>query len=426
VTISESEPAYVVVEQSDAPVGTFFSLRYPGSKRYFAGLILSMVGTWMQSVGLTWVITNELQIAKNQQGRALGAMLFFSFVPLLVLGAWVGSLSDRMDKRRLMLITQVAMGSAAFVLAVLTLTKHITLPIVLVLAFVGGVATAFDTPVRRALIGDLVPPIAISNAMSLNTSVMTSSRVIGVSIGGFVIRYFGTGWCFLLNAISYLFMIIALTGLRSREHATIAKASDGGVRGGILHVWRTPVLRLTMLSTLIIATFLFNYSLTYPLIVKNVFHREADTLGWMLAISGLGSFVGAIIAARMRRPSLNVFLGSCVGMGVSGLLVGLSKTLTNAFFAAFPLGLFGGLLMAMLSGLLTTYSPQTMRGRVLALQSVVFLGSTPIGGPIVGSVADRFGPRWGMLLGAYATIGTAVLAIAFRSSSRQPRMSTQR
>jgi MFS family permease len=121
----------------------------------------------------------------------------------------------------------------------------------------------------------------------------------------------------------------------------------------------------------------------------------------------------------MRRPSLNVFLVSCFGMGVSGLLVGVSQTLTYAFFAAFPLGLFGGLLMAMLSGLLTTYSPQTMRGRVLALQSVVFLGSTPIGGPIVGSVADRFGPRWGMLLGAYATMATAVLAIAFRSSSKQ-------
>ncbi len=405
------EPA----DPASAPVGTFYSLRYPGAKRYFLGLILSMVGTWMQSTALAWLVLHELK----STGKVLATVQVFQFAPILVLGAWAGSLADKMDKRRLMLVSQVALGLAAVALAALTLNHSITIRLVYLLAALSGLASAFDTPVRRAMIGDLVPKDALPNAMSLNTSVMTSSRVIGAAVGGFVTKFFGTGWCFLLNGASYLFMIVAITGLRSREHAIIATKSEGGVVQGIAHVWKSPKLRISMLCTLIVATFLFNYGVTFPLMIEKVFKRDSDLLGVMLAVAGAGSFAGAIISAKRRRPSLDLFLMASFGMGVSGLAVGWSANVWWASGAAFSLGLFGGLLMSQLSGLLIALSPPSMRGRVLALQSVVFLGSTPIGSPIIGAVSDRYGPRWGVLVGGYATIFAAGLAFVMRQMTNK-------
>jgi MFS family permease len=418
--VSEEFAADAILPESSliaeaAPVGTFYSLRYPGSKRYFLGLILSMVGTWMQSTALAWLVLHELR----STGKVLATVQVFQFFPMLVLGAWAGSLADKMDKRRLMLVSQVALGLAALVLAGLTLNHSITVRLVYLLSGLSGLASAFDTPVRRAMIGDLVPKDALPNAMSLNTSVMTSSRVIGAALGGFVTKFFGTGWCFLLNGLSYVFMIVAVTGLRSRQHAIIATKSEGGVVQGFAHVWNTPKLRISMLCTLIVATFLFNYGVTFPLMIEKVFKRDSDVLGVMLAVAGGGSFVGAIISAKRRKPSLDLFLMASFGMGAAGLAVGWSPNVWLASVAAFALGLFGGLLMSQLSGLLIALSPPSMRGRVLALQSVVFLGSTPIGSPIIGAVSDRFGPRWGVLVGGYATIAAAGLALAMRQSAQR-------
>ena len=182
---------------TEGPGTIFESLRYPGAKRYFAGLTLSMVGTWMQSIAMSWLIVNRL----HGGGHELGLLSIFQFTPMLLLGAWAGALSDRVDKRRVMVVTQTLLGLAALSLAVLDFTDRATLPAVLVVAAISGLASAFDTPVRRAMVGDLVPKSALPNAMSLNTGVITSSRVFGMALGGFVTRFAGTGYCFLVNGL---------------------------------------------------------------------------------------------------------------------------------------------------------------------------------------------------------------------------------
>lgn len=388
--------------------GLFRSLRYPGAKRYFAGLAASMSGTWMQSIALSWLVVKDL----GGGGGTLALLQVFQFAPMLVLGAWAGALSDRMDKRRLMLATQTAMGGSAIALAVLDFTGRATLHPVLLLAGVAGLAQAFDTPVRRAMVGDLVPPEAVPNAMSLNTGVITSSRVLGMAVGGYVTRYWGTEWCFLANGISYLAMIFAIFSMVERAHATRSTGEEGSARDGLRHVWRSPVLRPMTIGLTIVATLTYNYTLTFPLIVKEVFGRDADGLGTIMAFVSVGSFAGAMVSAKRRQPSLRVFFGASLGMGLTAGAGAAAPSYVLCVAAMVPMGVCAGLLMAQSSGLFTWFSPSTMRGRVLALQSVVFIGSTPIGAPLIGAVADHVGPRWGLGVGAVAAVGVGVVGLA--------------
>lgn len=391
---------------------TFLSLGFPGTKTYFGGLTLSMVGTWMQSIALSWLVAKKL----GGDGRELSLLLVAQFVPILVFGAWAGSIADRVDKRKLMTVTQTAMLLTAFALAVLDFSGRATIGGVLVISSFAGLASAFDTPTRRALIGDLVPRHALPNAMALNTGVITSSRVVGMAIGGFVTRFAGTGWCFVANGLSYLAMMFALTGLRSRQHRSKPASSESGVRDAIKHVWRVPSLRIAMLATAVTATFAFNFNLTFPLMIKHVFNRDADALGWLLAATSVGSFSGAVISARRKEPKLELFVTGCVIMGLSACAVGASSSFYVCALASLPMGLGGGLLMSQQTGLIAALTPSSMRGRVLALQSVVFLGSTPIGAPVIGAVSDAFGARWGFGLGGIAALSAG--AAGFLAASR--------
>ena len=400
--IAEAVAELVVPERSK----TFASLKYPGAGRYFLGLALSMLGSWMQSIALSWLVIHEL----HGKGAMLAIVGIFQFGPTLVLGAWAGSLADRFDKRRMMFVTQAALGLCALGLAAMDFSNRESLAAVLALAGVAGFATAFDTPVRRSIIGDLVPPEVVPNAMSLNTGVITSSRVAGMALGGFVTKWAGTSWCFLANGVSYLAMIVALVGLAQRTHEARRPTTDRRVRDAIVHVWRTPALRIAMGATTIIATLTFNYQLTFPLLIKDVFNGEADRLGTLFAVTSIGSFTGAMISARRRTPTVEVFLLGGLLMGVGAVGAATASTLLVCELWTVPMGVGGGLLMAQLSGMLTSLSDPSMRGRVLALQSVVFLGSTPIGGPVIGLVADHAGARWAMAVGGLAALAATFLA----------------
>ncbi len=394
----------------------FASLRYPGAGRYFLGLSLSMLGTWMQSIALSWLFVHEL----GATGMLLGLLGVVQFGPTLLLGAWAGALADRMDKRRLMLVTQIAMGCTALALAALDFANRESIAAVLVISGIGGLASAFDTPVRRSIIGDVVPKSALPNAMSLNTGVITSSRVLGMAMGGFVTKFAGTSWCFLANGLSYLAMLAALSSMTNRRHASAPPTSRGGARDAVRHVWETPMLRVAMMATTVVATFAFNYQVTFPLLVADEFGREADGLGALFAITSVGSFAGALTSARRRAPSLQVFLFACIGMGVSAMALAASPGFLAANVCSVPMGYCGGLLMSQLSGMLTAHSDSSMRSRILALQSVVFLGSTPIGGPIIGFIADHFGPRWSVASGGFFAAAAGVLGLAKGRRLRPP------
>jgi MFS family permease len=381
--------------------GMFASLQYPGTRRYFGGLIVSMLGSWMQSIAMAWLIVEALKGG----GLELGLQQVFQFVPMLILGAWAGSLADRIDKRKLMLVTQTILGMAALAIAALDFAGRATLAAVLVVSAVSGLAGAFDTPVRRALIGDLVPQAVVPNAMALNTGVITSSRVVGMAIGGVIINIGGTKWCFLLNGISYLAMLFALNGLDSREHRSAPPAAGkGGVKLALRHIVKSPVLLAAMGATTLIATFTFNFALTLPLLIKKEFGLEANSLGLVMAFVSVGSFAGALLSAKRSVPTLWLLLVGGATMGFGNLGVALSRGLAVCCLACIAMGLGGGLLMSQLSGLLTALSPGSMRGRVLALQSVIFIGSTPIGGPIIGLIAKSAGTRWAIATGGLAAI----------------------
>lgn len=392
--------------EPEAVPSLFSSLGYPGSKRYFLGLALSMVGTWMQSIALAWLVVKVL----NGSGRELGLVSVFQFGPILALGMYAGALSDRFDKRTLMFITQFFMGSAALLLAFIDFTNRESMSAVYLLSAVSGLASAFDTPVRRAMIGDLVPKEALPNAMSINTGVMTSTRVLGMAIGGYVVRYAGTEWCFLINGISYVAMMIALVGLSNRRHATLSSSTESGVLVALRVVWRLPELRLVIIATAITATLTFNYQTTFPLMVKQVFHYDADSLGALFAVTSAGTLAGAMASAKRPRPTLGWFTIGIAMMGVGAGFLSIAGSFAWGLVAAFPLGVGGGLFMAQMSGLLTSQTEPSMRGRVLALQTVVFLGSTPIGGPIVGAISDEYGARWASAVGGIAALAAAMYA----------------
>jgi MFS family permease len=374
-----------------------------------------MCGSWMQTIALSWLVGKRL----GGDGAALGVLSVFQFAPMLFLGAWAGAIADRIDKRRIMIITQILLGVSALALGLLDVRGHITMPLVLLFAGLSGIASAFDTPARRAMVGDLVPKELIPNAMALNTGVITSSRVFGMMLGGFVVRYAGTGWCFLINGISYGFMLLALSGLGSRAHASAPPKADGGVMDAVRHVWRTPILRIAMIATSIVSILTFNYAVTFTLMVKNVFEKDADVLGWLMAATSVGSFAGSMIAARRQQPTLELLLGSCLGMGLSCIGFGIASGPILAAAFSVPLGLCGGLVMTQLSGLLPKHSPSSMRGRVLALQSVVFIGSTPIGSPIVGLVSEHSGARWGMYVGGLGGLMAGVVGLALKASTHR-------
>ena len=389
------------------PTPLFLSFRYPGAKLYFTGLTVSMLGSWMQSIALSWLIVRNL----HGGGRELSLQQIAQFLPVALLSAWAGSIADRIDKRRLMVVTQVALGVTALTLAALDFTGRATLNAVLAITVVTGFASAFDTPARRSLIGDLVPHEALPNAMALNTGVITSSRVAGVAIGGFVVKYAGTGWCFLFNGLSYLAMIGALFGLVNRAHRTPPASSGDGVWGAMAHVWRTRTLRVAMLVTAVIATFTFNFNVTITLMVERVFGRDSDSFGLVMMFVSVGSFSAAMLSAKRRRPTLGVLLTGGLVMGVSNVALARSSNLWWFVLGSVPMGFGGGLLMSQLSGLLTSLSPPTMRGRVLALQTVVFLGSTPFGSPVVGWIADRHGPRDAVAFGGWAAVVAVVVGV---------------
>ncbi len=385
----------------------FLSFRYPGAKLYFTGLTVSMLGSWMQSIALSWLIVRNLKGG----GHELSLQQIAQFMPVAVLSAWAGSIADRIDKRRLMVVTQIALGLTALMLAALDFTGRVTMPVVLAITLVTGLASSFDTPARRSLIGDLVPHEALPNAMALNTGVITSSRVAGVAIGGFVVKYAGTEWCFLFNGLSYLAMIGALIGLTERSHRTPPSGAGDGVRGALVHVWRTRTLRVAMLVTAIVATFTFNFIVTITLMVERVFRRDSDSFGLVMMFVSIGSFSAAMLSAKRRQPTLGFLLTGGMIMGLSDVAIARAPTMWLFILGSVPMGFGGGLLMSQLSGLLTSLSPPTMRGRVLALQTVVFLGSTPFGSPVVGWIADRYDPRAAVAFGGWAAVAAVLMGV---------------
>jgi MFS family permease len=384
---------------------TFRSLGIHNYRLYFFSQVVSMSGTWMQSVAQNWLVLSLTGSAVD-----LGITVGLQFGPVLFLGAWGGALADRVDKRRLLMATQAAAALLAMVLAVLVVTDVVTVWMIWVLTGLTGVSLALGLPSQQSFVFEMVGPDDLANAVGLNSVVINSSRIIGPAIGGVLIAWAGVAPCFFVNAVSFIAVIGALAIMRTSElrRGKPVSRQPGQVRAGLKYVWRTPSLRVPLVMLTIISTLAYNYSVVLPLLTKDVFGRGGGAYGVLSAAMGIGALSGALLMASRGRPSRRLLVGAAFAFGV----VTLTLALVPGYYAGLALlvlmGGAGVLFISTTNALLQLNAADAMRGRVMALWSIVFLGSTPVGGPITGLLVRGFGVRVAVAVGGIAALATAV------------------
>jgi len=393
-----------------ATAETFRSLRQRNFRLFFVGQVISQAGTWVQSVALVWLV-----LTLTHSGVALGVTTALQFLPVLLLGPWGGLAADRFDNRRLLIVSQTLAGLQALAMGALVLAGVISVPLIYALTLVFGLITALDNPVRRSFVVDLVDSADVPNAVGLNSALMTGSRVVGPALAGVLIAGVGVGWCFVVNALSYVAVLVALgrmdpAGFRRAERGARAR---GQLREGFAYVWRTPQLRLPILLVAVIGTFAFNYPVLLPLLAERTLHGNASTFTMLYSTMSVGSLAGALMVARRTRVGGRWLARGALAFAAALGLLAVSPTLPLALAATIPVGFAGIMVLSGSNSALQLHARPDMRGRVNALFSVVFLGSTPVGGPVAGWVAEHFGVRAGLGLGAVATALAGAAALTF-------------
>ena len=386
--------------------GTFQSLRIRNFKLYFWGQVASQTGSWMQTIALGWWVV-ELS---HSSGLAVGFAVACQFIPILLFGVWAGMLADRFDKRKIMIVTQAALALVAVTLAILDFTGGVQLWMLFVLIFVFGVFFAVDNPLRQSIVPDLVPATDLPNAIGLNSASIQGARVIGPAIAGVLIVAVGTGVCFALNAVSYLFVIGALLMMRKGElyKEPPAAPAKGQIRQGLRYMWHTPELRSTLLILVVVGTFAINSPVVLPLLARLTFHGNADTYSWLTIGYGTGAFIGALVWATRPRATVERLLLNGLLFGTAICVAAVAPTLALFVGLAVLVGAGQTLFLSASNSLLQLTAVPQMRGRVMAVYTMALLGTTPIGGPILGWIAEQFGARWAFGIGGVATI-TAIL-----------------
>lgn len=387
---------------------TFRSLHVRNFRLFFAGQLVSQTGTWLTMVAQTLLVLK----LSDGSGVAIGLLTAFQFAPVLVLGAWGGSVADRSDKRRLLIAAQAGAMVQSLVLAAVVFSGHATIPVIYALALVQGVLTAFDNPARRAFVVEMVPEDMVANAVSLNSAVMTGSRVVGPALAGALVVTVGFGWAFLLDGLSYLAVLYGLASMRSSElrPSTPSGRGPGQVRAGLRYVRSQPDLLVPLIMMAAIGTFAFNFQVTIPLLVTGPLDGGDGTFTLLFSVLSLGSMAGALWTARRTEVTNHQIVVSAAGFGVAMLGLAAVPGLWAAFPVAILLGVASIAFMTTSTAIVQMRAAPEYRGRVLALQAMVFLGSTPIGGPVVGWVSDTAGPRAGIAVGGVACLAAAAWA----------------
>ena len=380
---------------------TFRSLRIRNFRLFFLGQLTSQAGTWMQMVAVIWVVLQQ-----TDDGVALGLVSAAQFLPVLVFGAWGGVVADRVDHHRFMLGTQLAFTVISAAFAALILTDRLDMWAIYVLSLAFGFVTAMDNPVRRTLVADLVGSDDVPNAVALNSSLMTGARVVGPAVAGALITGVGVEWCFIVNFVTYLVVLAALARMdRSKIRSSPKIARSGGqLREGLRYVLHEPKLRLPILLLAVVATQAYEFQGTRPLFAERALGGNDTTFTWLYSAMSLGSMVGALSIARRRDVSTHLLAWAAIWLGVSMAMLALAPTFLLAMAAVIPVGIATIVMISGANAVVQLRATPEMRGRVLALTAVVFIGSTPIGGPIAGWIAENFGASAGIWLGAVASL----------------------
>jgi MFS family permease len=383
---------------------------------FFFGQIVSVSGTWMQSVAQAWLV---LKLSNN--GAILGLVIALQMLPVMLVGAWGGLVADRFDKRKVLVGTQVAAAGLALFLGVLTLTGAVTVWMVAAVAFGLGMVNVVDVPTRQAFVTEMVGREHMVNAITLNGVIMNGGRIIGPAIAGILIATVGIAPCFFINAGSYVAVIAGLLLIRSAElfRGRPVVRAKGQLIEGLRYVWRTPELRTPLLMMALVGTFAYEFTVTLPIFTKFTFHRGPEIFGLMTSFMAGGSVLGGLVTAARARPSTRQLGIACTIFGIMILATAAAPNLPLALLLLLGTGAASIFFAAMCNTTIQLTASQEMRGRVMALYTVAFLGTTPIGGPVVGYVGQAFGGRAALAVGGVATLLAA--AFGWRSLNRHSR-----
>lgn len=388
------------------PRRLFAALTVPNFRLYLTGQAISLPGTWMQVVAQSWLV---LQLTRS--GALLGLVAAAQFAPVLLLGPYGGLVADRADKRRLLLGTQTALGLLALTLGLLTVTHQVRLWMVFALAVALGIVNSVDQPTRQTFVPEMVGRDLVQNAVSLNSVLTNGARAIGPAVAGLVIATAGLGVCFLVNAASFAAVLLALARIRTRSlnPAPHAGHQPGQLTDGLRYVRRTPGLLVPLLMMALVGTFAYEFQVSLPLLARFSLHGGAGTYGFMTAAMGVGAVCGGLAVAGLSRTGLLPFTVAAAGFAGAVFGAAVAPSLPWELAALAVTGFFSTGFMATGNTTLQLTADPQYRGRVMALWSVTFTGSTPIGGPVIGVIADGLGPRYGLGAGALACLAATIL-----------------
>ncbi len=381
------------------------SLQVPNYRRWFAGQLVSISGNWMQVVAEMWLV-----LTLTGSALAVGVTTALQFLPILLLGAWGGLVADSMPKRRLLLITQALMALPALALFALSATGDVAAWMVMGLVLARGSVLAIDMPARQSFVIEIVGPDRLVNAVGLQSVLIHSSRITGPAIAGLLIAGGGIELCFLLNAMSFGAMIVALHSLDTAALAPpkLATREPGAIGTAFRYVTRSPELAIPLGMMALVGTLAFNFQVVLPLLARETFAGDATAYSALVVAMGAGAVAGALVTGSRRRIGDRLLIGSALGFGAFGLIAAAAPTLTLAALALVPLGAASVTFAAGINSTLQLAAEPHMRGRVMALYSIVFLGSTAIGGPLTGLLSGAMGPRAGLVMGGVAALVAAV------------------
>jgi MFS family permease len=386
---------------------TFRSLRVRNYRLFFLGQAVSVSGTWVQVVAQGWLV---LEIS-HDSAVAVGVITALQQVPVLLFGAWGGVLADRWDKRRTLIVTQLVAAAASFALAALVFTDTATLPGVAIIVIITGLATVVDLPTRQIFVNEMVGDEDLINAVGLNSALFNATRIVGPAIAGALLVTVGSGWCFLVNGVSFLAVIAGMLAMRTDElrPAPLVARAKGQIREGLRYIAGHPELRANLVLMAITGTLAVNFPVVLPVLAKETFHGDAGTYSLMTAAMGAGALVGALVVAGRKTIDERLLLLAAVGFGIGLCVSAAAPTLGFLVPLLIATGVFNIMMFATSNTLLQLLAAPEMRGRVLAVRIMTILGTTPVGAPIAGFVCARWGARWGLGIGGVATLVAAVV-----------------
>jgi len=385
--------------------GTFAALANPNYRKFFVGQAISLTGTWIQSVAIAWLI---LEITGSP--ASIGFAVALQFLPVLVFGPYGGVIVDRVNKRNLLILTQALAGIQAGLLAIFVLTDSANILFILLLSLFLGFIYVFDMPARAAFVREMVPVDLVRNAVSLNSVVVNGARVVGPALSGVLIATIGLGWCFAANAASFIGVIAAYALMKTSELTTVEpiERAPGQLREGLKYVWHNPELRVPLVMMAVVGTLTYEFNVVLPALAAETFRSGAQSLGWLSAAMGVGAVTGGLISATRQSSGVKAIAVASIVFGFTVLLSAIMPNVLWSCIALIPVGAASIWFTTAGTSAMQLHTEPHMRGRVMSLWTVAFIGSTPLGAPIIGWVAETAGPRWALGVGAAAAVGAGL------------------